>query len=85
MTVGPTPDVYAVLRADTWALAQASAQAGPFALRILRPYDAERSGAMPSADDSAEMNQFESRLCNALEIDAHALLSAVLAIDGAKQ
>ena len=104
MTVAPNRSVYAVLTADTWALAKASAEAGPLVLRyrtpilgpdgvegynrvlrILWPYEAEHSGAMPSTNDSADMEQFEDRLCDVLEIDAHAFLAAVLTFDGARQ
>jgi Family of unknown function (DUF695) len=54
-------------------------------LRIFWPYEAENSGALPSTKDSADMEQFENRLCDALEIDAHAFLAAVLTFDGARQ
>jgi hypothetical protein len=54
-------------------------------LRILWPYEAEDSGAMPSTSESAEMGQFEDRLCGVLEVDAHAFLAAVLTFDGARQ
>jgi hypothetical protein len=54
-------------------------------LRILWPYEAEDTGAMPSIDDSTEMELFEDRLCVAVEIDAHAFLCAVLTYDGARQ
>jgi hypothetical protein len=54
-------------------------------LRILWPYEAEDTGAMPSASDSVDMGQFEDRLCDVLEFDAHAFLAAVLTSDGARQ
>jgi Family of unknown function (DUF695) len=54
-------------------------------LRILWLYGTEDSGAMPSTSDSTDMEQFEDRLCDVLEIDAHAFLAAVLTFDGARQ
>jgi hypothetical protein len=54
-------------------------------LTILWAYDEEDSGAMPSPKVSREMGKFEDRLCEALETDALAVLTAVLTFDGARQ
>ena len=54
-------------------------------LRILWPYAAQDSGAMPATAVSEDMGQFEDRLCDVLEIDAHAFLAAVLTFVGARQ
>ena len=40
---------------------------------------------MPTHAVSAAMEQFENRLCSALEVDAHAILAAVLTFDRARQ
>jgi hypothetical protein len=104
MSVESNRNVSAVLAADKWALAKASAETAPLVLRyrtpilgpdgvdgyhrvlrILWPYAAEDSGAMPATAVSEDMGQFEDRLCDVLEIDAHAFLAAVLTFDGARQ
>jgi hypothetical protein len=54
-------------------------------LRIVWPYADEGTGAMPSHEESEAMGEFENRLCEALEFDAHAYLAAVLTFDGARQ
>ncbi len=54
-------------------------------LKIVWPYAAENSGAMPATDDSELMAEFENRFCDAVEHDATAILTAVLTFDGARQ
>ena len=54
-------------------------------LRVIWPYGSEDTGAMPSADDSNVMGEFEDRFCVALENDGHGFLAAVLTHDGARQ
>ena len=78
--VGPS-----VLRYRTPILGPEGVEGYNRALRILWPYEAQDTGAMPSIRDSSDMDQFEDRLCGVLEIDAHAILSAVLTFDGARQ
>jgi hypothetical protein len=52
---------------------------------VVWAYDAEGSGAMPAGETSKEMERFEEHLCDAVEHDAHAVLTAVLTFDGARQ
>lgn len=54
-------------------------------LRVVWGYAEESSGAMPSDEDSARMEAFEEHLCQAVEHDAQAVLTAVLTFDGARQ
>jgi len=54
-------------------------------LRILWPFETENSGALPSTNQSSDMELFEDRLCGVLETDSHAFLAAVLTFDGARQ
>jgi hypothetical protein len=54
-------------------------------LTILWPYAEEDTGALPSSADLAAMEVFEERLHAALEHDAHAVITAVLTFDGARQ
>ena len=54
-------------------------------LRILWAYAEENSGELPSDEETAALEQFENRLCAALEHDDHAALVAVLTFDGARQ
>jgi len=48
-------------------------------------YADEGTGAMPSKETMKEMEEFEERLCGALERDALAVLTAILTFDGARQ
>jgi len=54
-------------------------------LTIVWPYDDEGSGTLPSPSDLAALEQFEDGLCNAFEQDGHAIVTAVLTLDGARQ
>jgi len=54
-------------------------------LTILLPYVDEGSGALPSPEALAALDLFEDRLCGALEHDGHAMITAVLTFDGARQ
>ena len=54
-------------------------------LTIVWPYADEGSGALPTAADSEALSEFENRFCDAFEHDAHAVLTAVLTFDGARQ
>ncbi len=57
----------------------------PERLTIFWPYAEESSGALPSDADTAALEEFEERLCAALEHDGHAIVTAVLTFDGARQ
>ena len=52
---------------------------------VVWAYDAEETGAMPDVGTSKEMERFENHLCDAVQHDAHAVLTAVLTFDGARQ
>lgn len=54
-------------------------------LKIVWPYADEDTGALPSHQQDAELAVFEARLCEALETDYLAALTAVLTFDGARQ
>lgn len=54
-------------------------------LAILWPYADAGSGAWPTRESMEEMDVFETRLCEAFEKDAHAVLVAVVTLDGARQ
>ena len=54
-------------------------------LTIVWPYADEDTGALPSERDSIALGEFEDRFCAAFECDAHAVLTAVLTFDGARQ
>ena len=54
-------------------------------LTIVWPYADEETGALPTISDSEALAEFENRFCNAFEHDAHAVLTAVLTLDGARQ
>jgi hypothetical protein len=54
-------------------------------LKIIWAFANEGSGALPSDEQSAKMRVFEDRFCEAVERDAHAVLTAVLTFDGARQ
>ena len=62
-------------------------QANEYEWRLVAcwPYADEGSGTMPSEQIVKEMLEFEDRLCDALERDALAVLTAVLTFDGARQ
>lgn len=54
-------------------------------LSITWAYADEDGGEQPSEEQHKEMVAFEDRLCNALERDGMAVLTAVLTFDGARQ
>lgn len=54
-------------------------------LQLVWPYAPAKTGAMPTADDSAAMQRYEDRICAAWEHDGLGFLAAVLTIDGARQ
>ena len=54
-------------------------------LKIVWPYADEGTGELPTEAQSDEMRVFEDRFCEAVETDAHAVLTAVLTFDGARQ
>jgi len=54
-------------------------------LTIVWPYADEGTGALPTSENNAAFEQFENRLCEAIEHDAHAVLTVVLTFDGARQ
>jgi hypothetical protein len=54
-------------------------------LTVLWAYEAEDSGAIPDPATVAEMSRFEDYLSEAVQHDAHAVLTAVLTFDGARQ
>jgi len=54
-------------------------------LTIVWPYADADTGALPTPEDNAALEQFENRFCDAFEHDCHAVLTAVLTFDGARQ
>ena len=54
-------------------------------LRCVWPYALEGEGELPDEALLAELEQFENRLCDALEGSGKAVLAAVLTLDGARQ
>jgi hypothetical protein len=54
-------------------------------LRIVWQYDDEGSGELPGLEVSDQLAAFENAICEAFEYDAHAVLTAVLTLDGARQ
>ncbi|MFA6544020.1 MAG: DUF695 domain-containing protein [Limisphaerales bacterium] len=54
-------------------------------LTIVWPYADVDTGALPTDEQTAALVQFENRLCEAFEHDAHAVLTAILTFDGARQ
>ena len=54
-------------------------------LRVLWIYADEGTGALPTDEDADQMGRFENALCDALESDQTAVLTAVLTLDGARQ
>ena len=54
-------------------------------LKVVWAFAAEGAGAMPSNAQSEQMGVFEDRFCQAVEHDGHAVLTAVLTFDGARQ
>ncbi len=54
-------------------------------LRVLWIYADEGTGALPTDEDANRMARFENELCDALERDQTAILTAVLTLDGARQ
>ena len=54
-------------------------------LRIVWIYAEEGSGALPDQEALVALEDFENRLCDALESDALGVLTAVLTLDGARQ
>ncbi len=57
----------------------------PKVLRMLWAYAAEGSARLPTSDEAAAMDRFETAVCTVLENDARAFLAAVLTFDGARQ
>ena len=73
-----------VLRYRTPVLAAPDTKGYERVLKIVWCYADDNTGAMPSADDSELMADFENRFCDAVEQDATAILTAVLTFDGAR-
>jgi hypothetical protein len=63
-----------IIRFRTPVLSPPDTAGYPERLTILWPYAEENSGALPSDADTASLEQFEDRLCAALEHYAHARL-----------
>ena len=74
-----------LLRYRTPVLAPPDTKGYGRVLKIVWPYADENTGAMPTADDSEQMAEFENRFCEVVEHDATAILTAVLTFDGARQ
>ncbi len=74
-----------VLRYRTPVLAPPQIEGYGHVLQIVWPYADENTGAMPSAEESEQMAEFENCFCAAVEHDATAILTAVLTFDGARQ
>lgn len=81
----PTESGVALIRYRTPVLYGQDAQGYGHVLKIVWAYAPEGSGAMPTRELSALMEVFENRFCPAVEHDAHAVLTAVLTFDGARQ
>jgi hypothetical protein len=54
-------------------------------LVVLWAYGDPDQGLLPTPETASEMLAFEDHICNLLELDAHAVLVAVLTLDGARQ
>ena len=54
-------------------------------LKIVWTFAEEGAGHLPSNASSEQMKVFENRFCRAVEHDGHAVLTAVLTFDGARQ
>jgi Family of unknown function (DUF695) len=74
-----------VLRYRTPVLTPAEINGYGHVLKIVWPYADDNIGAMPSADDTEQMAEFEDRFRAAVEHDATAILTADLTFDGARQ
>lgn len=74
-----------VLRFRTPVIAPGDVVSHRSLLQVVWIYADEDSGAMPTDDDSVQMEVFENRLVEAWEHDALAFLAAVLTFDGARQ
>src|SRR6185369_1810783 len=74
-----------LLRFRTPVLAPPATTGFGHVLKIVWPYADENTGAMPSAEDSQRMAEFENRFCEVVEHDATAILTAVLTFDGERQ
>ena len=74
-----------LLRFRTPVLGPADTVGYPQRLRILWAYAEEGCAELPSEEETAALEEFENRLCPALEHDDHAALVAVLTFDGARQ
>lgn len=55
------------------------------ALKVVWPFAQADTGELPSGEESFRMGVFEDRLVEAVEHDAHAVLTAILTFDGARQ
>ena len=81
----PTQSGIALIRYRTPVLSGSDVKGYGHVLKIVWGYASEGSGAMPSQEQSEAMGSFEGRFCDAVECDAHAVLTAVLTFDGARQ
>lgn len=75
----------ALIRYRTPVLAGRHVEGYDRVLKIVWAYAEEGAGAQPSTEQSDQMGTFEDRFCDAVEHDGHAVLTAVLTFDGARQ
>jgi hypothetical protein len=80
-----TPSGPALLRYRTPVLSSHEVNGYGHVLKIVWAYAPEDSAELPTRAQSEEMEAFEDRFCEAVEGDAHAILTAVLTLDGARQ
>jgi hypothetical protein len=80
-----TDDGLALLRYRAPVLSGRDVEGYDWVLKIVWAFSAEGTGALPSDDQSGRMKVFEDRFCEAVEHDGHAVLTAVLTFDGARQ
>jgi hypothetical protein len=57
----------------------------PLLLEIAWPFDSPDESGLPCEEEVAAMDQFEERILDAYECDAHAVLTAVITTNGARQ
>src|SRR5262245_20288238 len=57
----------------------------PLLLQITWPYESPDEAGLPGAGDTEAMDRFEERILAAYERDSHAVLTAVITTNGARQ
>lgn len=75
----------ALIRYRTPVLSRRQVEGYDRVLKIVWAFSPDGTGALPTDEESARMKVFEDRFCEAVEHDGHAVLTAVLTFDGARQ